>query len=259
MIRGARGVRWSAPLGWSTFSSPVVSAGLVWIGTNYNGPEAGGDRRQGLLKCFQASDGKLLYELKSPAIGDNERETVHGGISSSPLIEGDRLWVVTNRSEVLCLDIGPLIRGDGQPRQLWKLDMVADLGIFQRSAFMGPPRNCSIGPSFNNRIFVTTMHGVDRFRGPRNDGPNPDAPSVVCLDKDTGKVLWKDSSPGANIITTQFASPTVAMIAGQTQVIVPQSDGWVRSFDPETRQDAVGIRRQFQNFHARPWRQRHEK
>src|SRR6187200_2168698 len=117
LIRGARGVRWSAPLGWSTFASPVVSAGLVWIGTNNGAPEAGIDRRQGFLKCFRVTDGKLLYELNSLALGDIDRETVHGGISSSPLIEGNRLWVVTNRSEVVCLDIGPLVRGDGQPRQ----------------------------------------------------------------------------------------------------------------------------------------------
>ncbi len=64
----------------------------------------------------------------------------------------------------------------------------------------------------NNRIFVTTMHGVDRLGIPRNGVPKIDAPSVVCLDKDTGKVLWKDNSPGKNIITTQYASPTVATI-----------------------------------------------
>ena len=39
---------------------------------------------------------------------------------------------------------------------------------------------------------------------------------------------------GANILETQFSSPTVAQIRGQWQVIVPQSDGWVRAFDPQT-------------------------
>ena len=33
---------------------------------------------------------------------------------------------------------------------------------------------------------------------------------------------------------TQFASPTIATIDSRAQVIVPQSDGWVRSFDPQT-------------------------
>jgi hypothetical protein len=34
LIRRPRGIRWTAPLGSQSFSSPVVSGGLVWIGTN---------------------------------------------------------------------------------------------------------------------------------------------------------------------------------------------------------------------------------
>ena len=96
---------------------------------------------------------------------------------------------------------------------------------------MGPPRPCSIGPSWNGRIFVTTNNGVGEDY---TAAPKPDAPGLVCLNKDTGEVLWKDNSPGTNILVTQFASPTVTEIRGQMQVIVPQSDGWVRAFDPET-------------------------
>jgi outer membrane protein assembly factor BamB len=233
LLRVRRGVRWSAALGNATFSSPVISSGLVWIGTNSGTATLGyPDHLNGILRCFRVANGKLVYEYKSPAFGDRMiRDTTWGGIGSSPLVEGDRLWLATNRGEVFCLDIGPLIRGEGAPRELWRIDMVSQFGIYHRMTLMGPPRPCSIGPSWNGRIFVTTSNGAGRVL---TDVPQPDAPNLLCLDKETGKVLWQDKSPGANILTTQFASPTVATIGSRVQVIVPQSDGWVRSFNPET-------------------------
>ncbi len=68
------------------------------------------------------TDGSLLssYEYISPKLGTRTQDAGWTGLGSSPLIEGDRLWLTTNRSEVLCWDIGPLIRGEGTPRELWK-------------------------------------------------------------------------------------------------------------------------------------------
>ena len=232
LIREAKGLRWTAKLGTAAFGSPVVSGGLVWIGTNNQRPGVKSDKNSGsALFCFRATDGRFIYEYVSPKLGTaNTHDAGWAGLGSSPLIEGDRLWIATNRSEVVCLDIGPLQRGEGDPRELWKLDMVKEFDIFPRAALMGPPRPCSIGPSWKGRIFVTTNNGVDL----QKTVPKPNAPSLVCLDKETGKVYWTDNSPGENILLTQFASPTQVEIDGRLQVIVPQSDGWVRSFDGET-------------------------
>ena len=65
-----------------------------------------------------------------------------------PLIEGDRLYLVSNRAEVICFDIGPLLRSkenetrtpDDDPHVLWKLDMIAELGILPRGPMMGIAR-----------------------------------------------------------------------------------------------------------------------
>jgi WD40 repeat protein len=232
LVRETRGVRWIAPLGLSTFSSPVIANGLVWIGTFQTpGSQQDSTKNTGLLKCFRVADGKQVYEFVSPPLANRYQDTNWHGLGSSPLIEGDRLWLATNRGEVHCMDIGPLIRAEGPPREVWKLDLIKTFEPFQRSTVMGPPRPCSIGASWNGRIFVTINNGVgDDFKSV----PKPDAPSLVCLNKETGEVHWKDNSPGSNILLTQFASPTVAEIAGHVQVIVPQSDGWVRAFDPQT-------------------------
>ncbi|MEO8268234.1 MAG: PQQ-binding-like beta-propeller repeat protein, partial [Aureliella sp.] len=219
----SRGVLWSVPLGSATYSTPVVSGGLVWIGTNQ---EAGDGS---ILKCFRVSDGAEVYNYESPYLGNREYDTPWGGLGSSPLIEGERLWIATNRSEVLCLDIGPLVRSQGKPRELWKLDFVKAFQNYPRVPLMGPPRPCSIGASWQDRIFVTINHGISYGKTKVH---NPEAPSLVCLNKDTGAVIWQDNSPGENILSSQFSSPTLATIDGQVQVIVPQSDGWVRAFDP---------------------------
>src|SRR5262249_49446002 len=52
--------------------------------------------------------------------------------------------------------------------------------------------------------------------------------------KNTGQVVWDDNSPGNNILFGEFASPLVIEINGTGQVIAPQGDGWVRSFDAQT-------------------------
>ena len=228
VIRESRGIRWSAPLGSATHSSPVVSGGLVWIGTNSSKP---GADVHSVLKCFRVADGKQVYEYDSPKLGTRIHDAGWTGLGSSPLIEGDRLWLTTNRSEVLCLDIGPLLRSEGPPRELWRLDLIKTFDTFPHAPSMGPARPCSIGPSWNGRIFVTISNGVDDTH---KNVPKPDAPSLVCLNKETGEVYWKDNSPGPNILITQFSSPTVAAIRGQVQVIVPQGDGWLRAFDPMT-------------------------
>src|SRR5262249_3029795 len=131
----------------------------------------------------------------------------------------------------LCVDIGPLLRGEGPPRELWKLDLVKVFDIFPHVPLMGPARPCSIGASYNGRIFVTTNNGLG---DDRSSVPKPHSPNLVCVNKETGEGYWKDNPPGANILLTQLSSPTVTAIHGRVQVIVPQSDGWVRAFDPET-------------------------
>lgn len=231
VISKGKGIRWTAKLGVASFSSPIVSQGMVWIGSSDNRLHDGKEEMVSLLQCFRASDGKRMYEFTSRRLADWNQDAGWSGLGSSPLIEGDRLWIMTNRALLMCWDIGPLLRGEGEPREIWRIDCIKKFDIHQRVPLMGPPRPCSIGPSWQGRIFITLNNGVS------NDYksiPKPDAPSLVCLNKDTGEVLWQDNSPGENILFSQFASPTIAEIAGQTQVIVPQSDGWLRGFEPKT-------------------------
>jgi len=50
------------------------------------------------------------------------------------------------------------------------------------------------------------------------------------MDKNTGKVLWTDNSPGANVLHGQWSSPAYAVLGGVPQVIFGGGDGWLYSF-----------------------------
>ena len=224
----SKNVKWKAELGINTFGIPVVADGLVWIGTTPKDPNV---KRAGLLKCFRERDGKLLYEYESPMHKDAlDRSTLSPwlGICSTPLVEGDRLWFTSLGPELVCLDIAPLKRGEGEPIVVWKRDMRREWGY---------PFVSSTGPGFTGSVAVHEhlLYATE-------------APSLVCLDKRTGELIWQDASLGANILYAQWGrqiwgpcdpqllglSPLVAAIGGRTQVIVPQGDGWIRSFNALT-------------------------
>jgi outer membrane protein assembly factor BamB len=88
--------------------------------------------------------------------------------------------------------------------------------------------SCSVTAS-GDILFVNTSNGVDESHILL---PSPDAPSFIAMDKNTGKVLWTDPSPGLNILHGQWSSPTYGVLGGVPQVLFAGGDGWLYSFDP---------------------------
>src|SRR5436190_1245057 len=224
----ARNIKWTAALGTMTFGDPVVADGLIWVGTN-NYWNAKDKLDASVLACFRESDGKLLYRYVSPRLPVLVHDWPHSSIRCSPYIENDRLWFLTNRSEVVCLDIAPLRKDGSEPNVLWKVDLIAQFGVFPRGPIMFWAHSCSIA-CYRNLIYVVTGNGVDeKYRVDK-----PDAPSLICFNKNTGDAVWQDNSPGPNILLAQWASPTIIEIDGRAQCVSPLGDGWVRSFDALT-------------------------
>lgn len=62
--------------------------------------------------CFRERDGQFLWQYTSPRLGEHSQDCSWHSMGT-PLVEGDRLWLITNRCESLCFDIGPLRRGAG--------------------------------------------------------------------------------------------------------------------------------------------------
>jgi outer membrane protein assembly factor BamB len=106
-------------LGSHGYATPVISGGKVLIGANNadeRDPRHKGDR--GVLLCLNESDGSLNWQLVVPRIqGERWDDWPMIGICSPPTVEGNRVYVLTNRSEILCLDLNGQADGNDGPYQ----------------------------------------------------------------------------------------------------------------------------------------------
>lgn len=263
----AKNIKWVARLGSQTYGNPVVANGKVFVGTNNSGgwlERYPSDHDLGCLLAFDANDGHFLWQHSGEKLPTGR---VHDwplqGICSTALVEGERLWFVTNRGEVRCLDTEgfyddendgsyqeeeALINETGKPYDLrqeadvvWVYDMMKEMGISQHNMC-----SCSI-TSAGDLLFVCTSNGVDVEH---NYIPAAEAPSFFAINKNTGKVLWTDNSPGLNILHGQWSSPAYGVLGGVPQVIFGGGDGWVYSFDPEG--DGQGGSKLLWKFDANP-------
>ncbi len=113
------GIKWSVRLGSRTYSTPVISQGRVLIGTNNDrdppwDPRHKGDR--GVLLCLSEQDGSLNWKLVVPKLpGDPFLDQPHYGVCSPATVDGDRVYIVTNRAEVVCLDLKGQSDGNDGP------------------------------------------------------------------------------------------------------------------------------------------------
>jgi outer membrane protein assembly factor BamB len=231
-------IKWKAQLGSTSNGNPVVAGGKIFLGTN-NGnprnPEIAGDK--GVLMCFRESDGAFLWQAVTDKL-DGDRDWPEEGVSSSPAVEGKRLYYVSNRGELVCLDTEGLTdgrndgpyqdeahRGSTDADVIWKLDMRKDLGVVQ--LFMA----ASSPVIWEDLVFVVTSNG-------RDSGDEkvlaPNAPSFLAVNKNTGKVVWQDNSPGRNILHGQWGSASVGIVDGVAQALFPGGDGWLYAFNART-------------------------
>ncbi len=93
--------------------------------------------------------------------------------------------------------------------------------------------SCSITAT-GDILWVCTSNGVDEGHV---NLPAPQAPSFLAVDKNSGKVIWSDSSPGMNILHGQWSSPAYAVLGGVPQVMFAGGDGYLYSFLAEPSSD----------------------
>ncbi len=233
-----KNIKWVADLGNQTYGNPAVTGGRVFIGTN-NGnprdPSVRGDR--GVLMCFSEADGNFLWQAVHEKLPTGDAEDyAQIGICSTPCVVGDRVYYISNRAELVCCDAAGFTdgRNDGPiqdekrngPRDadlVWVLDMRKDLGIMLSQAAASSPL------VVDGRVFVVTGQARDLEKKKVH---HPEAPSFIAVDAATGKLLWKDSSPGAGIVEGQWGSPSYGVVDGQPQVAFPGGDGRLYAFDP---------------------------
>ncbi|MEM1059416.1 MAG: PQQ-binding-like beta-propeller repeat protein [Verrucomicrobiota bacterium] len=251
-------VVWVAKLGSQSYGNPTVAQGKVFVGTNNESPrdpEITGDR--GNIYCFDEKTGEFLWQLVVPKLGAGKvSDWEYIGICSSPTVDGDRVYIVTNRCEIMCLDINGLADGNqgpfmdeatyyadrGQPPVklhdkladiIWVYDMRNELGVF--------PHNTTSNSILivGDKLFTATSNGMDWSH---TNIPNPSAPALVCLDKNTGKLLGEDGSGvSARVLHANWSSPAYGEIDGVGQVIWGGGDGWAYGFGLDAKKDDEGF------------------
>lgn len=240
-VNTGENILWSMPLGSETYGNPVVANGQVYIGTN-NGN--GYIKRYpssvdlGCLLSFNEKDGKFLWQHSQEKLPTGRvHDWPHQGICCAPFVEGDRAWYVSSRGLVVCLDtqgfrdgendspvVDEKVTDETEADVVWVVDMMKDLNVSQHNMC-----SCSV-TCVGDLLFVITGNGVDESH---ITIPEERAPSFICVNRNSGEVLWTDNSPGANVLHGQWSSPAYGVFKGVAQVIVGGGDGYLYGFAAE--------------------------
>ena len=242
-------IKWIAKLGSQSYGNPTISGGKVFVGTNNDSPRDPrfkGDRS--VLYCFDEATGAYLWELNVPKLGTGKvSDWEYLGICSSPSIEGERVYLVTNRCEVVCLDANGMANGNDGPFMdegkylqgdaaepyepsatdadiIWAFNMIDECGVF--------PHNITTSSVLiaGDLLWVTSSNGVDYGHV---ETPAPNAPSLIALDKKTGVLVSEEASGlSSRIFHSNWSSPAYLRTPDKEMCIFGGPDGICYAFDP---------------------------
>jgi len=242
-------LKWKAKLGSESHATAVIADGKVFIGTNNEerrDPRHDGDRS--VLYCFNEKDGSFLWQLVEPKITNSIFwDWPKAGICSPPTVEGDRAYLLSNRGEVTCLNVngmanenkGPytneaihcvpagspaIAPGKADADILWLFNVIKECGVRQHDQAYA---SILIDGPF---LYLNTCNGVDDTHK-KIEAPN--APSLIVLDKTTGRLLAQDDEHiGPRIFHCTWAPPTLGPVDGKPRIFFAGGDGIIYGFEP---------------------------
>lgn len=248
-------VKWVISTGSQTYGNPTIANGKVYVGTNNDAQKDA--RFKGdfsILLCLDEKTGEKLWKLTVPKLGAGKvSDWEYLGICSSPAIDGDRVYLVTNRCEVLCLDangfkngndgfkdegkyyadLEKIAQGKAKPVEVnpeidadivWQYDLRDQLGIF--------PHNITSSSILviGDMIYLSTSNGVDWSH---TNIPSPNAPSLIALNKKTGELAGEEMSGiSQRILHGGWSSPSFSKVGDKSQILFGGPDGILYGFDP---------------------------
>src|SRR5262245_1599751 len=174
------------------FSSPVTAGGkLVYLDEN---------GKQEVAHLIEAKTGKAIWTVP---FADRYEDEWGAGPRSTPLIDGDRVYVQSCNGEVRCLSLA-----DG--KGIWGTSFEKDFGV----KFLGSKANSGTATRRgNNGSCLVDGDGLIVPVG------STDGATLVCFDKLNGKVMWKSGNEEA-----AYSAPIVATLAGVKQIVYLSAD-----------------------------------
>ena len=245
---------WQLDLGSHQYTVPLVDNGQIFLGVNDMELEhpvvqpTGG----GILMCRDAMTGKLIWQLPIPRNMEGNNPPSHFGhwkcgVCSRPAIDGDRLFLVGPRGDVLCVDRngqadgndGPFLEdvhymgvpagSDYKPVEtdgdvIWRYDLMEELAVV-------PHDVCGSSPvQYGDCVYFCTSNGQDHRHSRM---VNPGAPSLIAVEKATGRlVAVENEGISAGTFHGQWSSPVVGEFGGQPTIVFGGGNGILYAFEP---------------------------
>jgi hypothetical protein len=155
------------------FSSPVFAGGKIYI--------SGMEQSTGYIYCL-SNDGRLLW--KKP-YGPEWSES-HSGTRSSPTITGGKLYIMSARGRLVCMDsVSGTI--------LWSKDLIKEFGA--RNLTWGITENLVV---YGDKILCT---------------PGGDEHNILALNRNDGKLIWSSKGKSDN---SAYCSPVLVKLPSRT-------------------------------------------
>jgi outer membrane protein assembly factor BamB len=194
---GTEGIAWKTELPGAGTSSPILVGKHIFL-TAYTG---GGDSPEELKRhvlCLNRADGKLLWKVELPSkLPEQEKiREGHGYASSTPVSDGQRVYVFFGKAGVFALDLNG--------KQLWHAEVGDKLNGWGSAA----------SPILHGNLLIVNA--------------SVESESLVALDKSTGKEVWR-----AGGIKESWNTPLLVKAPeGKTELVVA-IHGKVFGFDPD--------------------------
>jgi outer membrane protein assembly factor BamB len=184
--------------GWS---SPILARGKIYFTTAVSATAPGEYSLRAL--CVDAKTGKIVWDKEVFREDSSWSPGIHGKnshASSTPIAEGDRIYVHFGHEGTACLDL------DGNK-------------VWENRKFRYTPIHGNGGsPAIvGDILFFSCDAGSDPF--------------VVALDKKTGDLRWKQARVTPAKRKFSFSTPGLLTVNGRTEIISPGS-GAVIAYDP---------------------------
>jgi len=245
---------WEVQLGTHQYTIPRIDNGRIFIGINDRELKHPVLKRTGggIVMCLEQATGEMVWQLAIPRYMEGKQPPFHFnhwqcGVCSRPEVEGKRLYIVGPRGDVLCLDRNGQADGNNGPflneteymgierdsgYQLsktdgdivWRFDMIKELSVV-------PHDVCGSTPLLHSDyLYVCTSNGMDDTH---KNVANPLAPSLIVLDKNTGRLVATDGELiGKRMFHGHWSSPAATEIGGRPMIIFGGGDGLLYAFEP---------------------------
>lgn len=191
-------IAWKTALPGPGASSPVVCGERVFV-TAFTGTKAKEIVRYVL--CFDRKTGKKLWQKDYPApLPENDyagQVAQHGMATSTPVTDGNRLYVFLGRGGLQVLDL------DGKP--IWNADLGEGTVVFGSGA---------------SPILLGDKVIVNAYT---------ESQKLIAMDKASGRILWKADLNGMCWSTPVVAEP----MPGKQEIVLNGNEGLL-GFDAET-------------------------